>query len=35
MENNFADCNLLPYSHRYHPRCNKLQQLLKGKKVKK
>ena len=35
LENNFADCNLLPYSHRYHPRYNKLQQPLKGKKVKK
>ena len=32
MENNFADCNLLPYSHRYHPRYNKLQQLLKVKR---
>ena len=32
MENNFANCNLLPYSHRYHTRCNKLQQLLKVKK---
>ena len=35
MENNFADCNLLPYSHRYHPRYNKLQRNLKSKKVKR
>lgn len=32
MENNFADCNLLPHSYRYYIRCNKLQQLLKVKK---
>ena len=32
LENNFADCNLLPYSYRYHPRCNKLQRNLKVKK---
>ena len=32
MENNFADCNLISHSYRYHTRYNKLQQLLKVKR---
>ena len=31
LENNFADCNIHPYSHRYYARCYQLHSLkVKG-----